>query len=78
MLLGTLHVQTAESIHITPGLVMAQGDHLFAEATSHSLLKNRTLYDNRYVFLRHFRGKQIALVKEYSDSAHVKTVFALG
>lgn len=77
-LLGTLHAQMADGIHVTPGLVMEQGEHLFVEATSHSLLRNGTLYDNRYIFLFRFAGEQIALVKEYSDSAHVKAVFALG
>lgn len=77
-LLGTLHAQMADGIHVTPGLVMEEGEHLFVEATSHSLLSNGTLYDNRYVFLFRFAGDQIALVKEYSDSAHVKAVFALG
>lgn len=77
-LLGTLHAQMADGIHVTPGLIMEAGEHLFVEATSHSLLKNGTLYDNRYVFLFRFAGDRIALVKEYSDSAHVKAVFALG
>lgn len=77
-LLGTLHAQMADGIHVTPGLVMEQDDHLFVEATSHSPLRNGTLYDNRYVFLFRFTGEKIALVKEYSDSAHVKAVFALG
>lgn len=77
-LLGTLHAQMADGIHVTPGLFMADGEHLFVEATSYSPLRNGTFYDNRYVFLFRFAGEQIALVKEYSDSAHVKDVFALG
>jgi ketosteroid isomerase-like protein len=77
-LLGTLHAQTVHGIHVTPGLTVAQDDHLFVEATSRASLKNENLYDNRYVFLFHFRGDKVALVKEYSDTAHVKETFALG
>jgi ketosteroid isomerase-like protein len=77
-LLGTLHAQTLDGIHVTPGLTMEEGEHLFVEATSRGELTNGKVYDNRYVFLFRFAGEQIALVKEYSDSAHVKAVFGLG
>ncbi len=76
-LLATLHARTIDGIHVTAGLILEQGDHLFVEATSHGPLKDGRLYANRYAFLFHFRGDRVALVKEYSDSAHVKAMFAL-
>lgn len=77
-LLGQLHGQTVEGIHVLPGLIAENGDSLFIEATSHALLHNGTVYDNRYVFRFTFRDSLVDLVKEYSDSAHVNAVFALG
>lgn len=76
-LLETLHAQTTDGIRVKPGLVMEDSDHLMVEATSRAPLKNGRIYDNRYIFLFRFDGDRIALVKEYSDSAHVKDVFAL-
>ena len=76
-LLGTLHEQTVGGIHVTPGLVMEKDEWLSIEATSYSPLTNGTIYDNRYIFLFQFEGDQVSLVKEYSDSAHVKEVFDL-
>lgn len=76
-LLETLHAQTTNGIRVMPGLVMEDSEHLMVEATSRAALKNGRIYDNRYIFLFRFDGNRIALVKEYSDSAHVKDVFAL-
>jgi ketosteroid isomerase-like protein len=77
-LLATLHEQTVAGIHVTPGLILKQDDHLLVEATSHGPLKDGRIYANRYTFLFQFQGDRVALVKEYSDSAHVKDMFALG
>lgn len=63
---------------MTPGLVIAQGDSVMVEATSHAVLANGRVYHNRYIFLFHFTGDLIREVREYSDSAHVNATFDLG
>lgn len=76
-LLATLHTQTESGIAVSPGLIMAQGDSVMIEATSAARLANGRIYDNRYIFLFHFRGDAICEVREYSDSAHVNATFDL-
>ena len=77
-LLTELTVQTEAGIAVTPGLVIAQGDSVMVEATSHAVLANGRVYHNRYIFLFHFTGDLIREVREYSDSAHVNATFDLG
>ena len=77
-LLAELTVQTEAGIAVTPGLVIAQGDSVMVEATSHAVLTNGRVYHNRYIFLFHFTGDLIREVREYSDSAHVNATFDLG
>lgn len=76
-LIAELHTQTESGIAITPGLILAQDDSVMIEATSAARLTNGRIYDNRYVFLFHFRGDAIRAVREYSDSAHVNATFDL-
>ncbi len=77
-LLGRLHSETVAGIHVTPGLVIEQGDHMVVEATSESQLRKGGRYANRYLFLIHFSGDKIREVREYSDTAHAFASFDLG
>lgn len=76
-LLGELHALTESGIAVTPGLILADGDSVVVEATSHARLRSGQVYDNRYLFLFHFEGDAVREVREYSDSAHVNAVFDL-
>lgn len=72
-----LHGQMVDGVQVTPGLVIAQGDHVMVEAVSDSPLKDGRRYNNRYIFLFRFAGDQVKEVREYSDSAHVLATFDL-
>ncbi len=76
--LGGLHATTVSGVAVSPGLVLAEGETVMIEATSHAPLKDGRIYANRYVFVIHFTGELIREVREYSDTALVIEMFGLG
>jgi ketosteroid isomerase-like protein len=67
--------------HLEAGLQMtvhglvAEGDKVAAEVTSHGPLKNGRVYQQEYHFLFTLRDGQISAVREYLDTQHIHAVW---
>jgi ketosteroid isomerase-like protein len=55
--------------------MVAEGDKVAAEVTSHGRLQNERVYEQEYHFLLTLRDGKIAGVREYLDTQHVHTVW---
>ena len=56
--------------------MIGEGDKVAAEVEAHGEITNGRTYNNEYHFLFTIRDGQIAAVKEYNDTLHLKTIFA--
>ncbi|MDR7103642.1 nuclear transport factor 2 family protein [Croceicoccus sp. BE223] len=61
--------ELAEPLQTTVGLIIAQGEHVVAEVTSHAKTRRGGSYDNRYLFIYRVKDGLIVEGREYFDSA---------
>lgn len=57
--------------------MVAEGNHVAAEATMKAKTATGAVYDNSYHFLFTLEGGKITRMKEYMDTYHAKTTFGL-
>ena len=55
--------------------MIAEGDKVAAEATSHVAIQGGATYQNAYHFVFEFQDGRIARVKEYNDTKHAADTF---
>lgn len=58
--------------------VIAEGNFVAVECSSHAEISDGKVYANRYHWLFEFAGDRIAKVKEYNDSYYVKETLMPG
>jgi uncharacterized protein len=66
------------ALRITPLRMVAEGDFVAVEASSHAELLNGRIYANRYHFLFEVRADKISSVREYMDTQHAHDTFVVG
>ncbi len=66
----------AGALRITPSSMIAEGDRVACEATSHAELQSGRVYANEYHFLFEVAGDRIRRVREYSDTHHMLETFS--
>ena len=63
------------ALKITPTAMIAEGDKVAVEATSHADLVSGGVYANQYHFLVTLRDGLVQSVREYSDTHHMAQTF---